>query len=86
MTHAGLVKWMVETHGIKGTHAIVSNMLKRSNELLHLDNTNGNLTVKRHHYVALPLLEATEEEILERITNPVPLAEDDDDDDDSSET
>lgn len=55
---AGLVKCLAKAHGIKLMHATVSKMLKRSNELLHLDDTSENLIVKRHHFVAFPLLEA----------------------------
>ena len=57
-TQAGLVKWLAETHGIKVTQATDSNTLKRSNELLRLDDTSDNLIVKRHRSVAFPLLEA----------------------------
>ena len=52
------MKWLAETHGIKVTQATVSNTLKRSNELLRLDDSSENLTVKRHRSVAFPLLEA----------------------------
>ena len=44
---------------MKVTHAIVSNTLKRSTELLRLDERNENCNIKRHRSVAFPLLETT---------------------------
>ena len=75
-TQVGLVKWLAETHRNKVTHVNVSNTLKRSNELLYLDDTSDNLTVKRHRFVAFPLLEAALYQWITECENQVNMSRD----------
>ena len=70
----GVGEVVAETHGIKVTQATVSNTLKRSNELLRLDDTSENLTVKRHRSVAFPLLEAALYQLITECENQVNMS------------